>query len=271
MRKEYARLEQELLGEDYGLLLQGLKETASFFHRFETWADVVGFMRDKNSNANFTDEVLRPIFKAHAESGDYRWRTILLVIFWPGLRSINWRKRDWDPVFEERWQNIVWTFLEVVCRIDIGRRPGRLVQKVINDTVHHLHDEYSSIWKIKNREIMPESEEFDYLVGRFEHAKRSCQKPNEEAGIRKLQTYLQEGRLSEADFLLLVGTRIYGKSLADYALERGLDYQTVKKRRQRAEASIRDHEKKLKKHVPKNGEPPPLYVVGKSNRKGWGR
>lgn len=268
MRREYARLEQELQGKEYELVFQELKGKASFFHRFETWADVVGFMRDKTVNANLTDEVLRPIFKAHAESRDYRWRTILLVIFCPGLRSIHWEKRAWDPALEDRWQNIVWTFLEVVCRIDIDRRPGRLVQKVINDTVHHLHDEYRRIWKIRNREIMTESEEFDSLVRCFEHAKRPYQKLEEEAGIRKLQTYLQEGRISEADFLLLVGTRIYGKSLADYARERGLDYQTVKKRRQRAEAAIRDHEKNFKKNVPKNEDHPPLYIIGKTNRKG---
>ncbi len=250
--QEYARLEQELLGEDYGLLLQELKKTSLFFHRFSTWPEVVEFMRDKTLNANLTDEVLRPIFKAHTETRDYHWRTILLVIFWPGLITICQKKSHWDPLHKDLWQNIVWTFLEVVCRTDVSRRPDRLVQKVINDTIHHLHKEYRRNWGIREREVMPESEEFDYLVGHFEHAKRSCQKPDEEAGVKKLQTYLQEGRISEADFLLLVGTRIYGKSLADYAREQGLDYQTAKKRRQRAEAAIRDHEKKFKKVCPQN-------------------
>jgi hypothetical protein len=271
MRREYARLDQEIQGEDYGLLLQQLKEKAPFFCRFDTWADIVDFMRDETLNAGLTDEVLRPIFEAHAESGDHRWRTILLVIFWPGLESISWKKRGWDPDIEERWQNIVWTFLQVVCRIDISRHPDHLVQKTINNTIHRLHDEYRQIWKIKSHEIMPEGDEFDSLISGVECAEHSCQELNEEAGIKKLKTYMQEGLISEADFLLLVGTRVYGKPLVNYARECGLAYQVVKKRRQRAEASIRVYEKKSKKYVPKNKKTPPLYGVGNLNRKGGGR
>ena len=56
--------------------------------------------------------------------------------------------------------------------------------------------------------------------------------------IQRLREHMEAGRISEADFLLLVGTRVYGKSVADYARETGLDYQVAKKRRQRAEAVI---------------------------------
>ncbi len=242
MHREYARLEQELLGKDYGLLLQELKNKTSFFHRFDTWADVVGFMRDKTLNANLTDEVLRPIFKAHAITRDYRWRTILLVIFWPGLESISWKKRGWDPDIEERWQNIVWAFLQVVCLIDVNRRPGRLVQKVINDTVHRLHDEYRQTWKIKSHEIMSESDEYESHIKDFDG---SSQEGRKFAWIRKLRAYMQEGLINEADFLLLIGTRLYGKPLVDYARERGLNYQAISKRRRRTEAAIRNYEKIL--------------------------
>lgn len=247
MRREYARLEQEIQGEDYGSLLQELKEKASFFQRFDTWADVVGFMRDDTLNANLTDEVLRPIFKAHAEGGDYRWRTILLVIFWPGLRSINWEKRGWDPDLKERWQNIVWTFLQVVCRVDVSRRPDRLVQKVINDTIHHLHDEYRRIWKVKSREIPPEDGVLDFMVGDSEGLDyaRIALCYAQRAEIRRLKNHMEGGRISEADYLLLVGTRVYGKSLPDYSREMGLDYEAAKKRRLRAEAAIHKHENNL--------------------------
>ncbi len=54
----------------------------------------------------------------------------------------------------------------------------------------------------------------------------------------RLREHLNAGRITEADFLLLIGTRVYGKSVADCARETGLDYQVAKKRRQRAEAAI---------------------------------
>lgn len=243
---EYARLEQELQGEDYRSLLQELKEKAPFLKRFDTWANVVAFMRDDVLNAQLTDEVLKPIFEAHRKSGNKSWRTILLVIFWPGLEGIYRRKRRWDPDHQERWQNIVWTFLKVVCRIDVSRRPDRLVQKVINDTIHHLYDEYRRIWKIKRQEITPDSgEEFESLGRSIDGVEYAYVELHEaqELEIGKLRGHMEKGRISEADFLLLVGTRVYGRSIADYARETGLNYQVAKKRRLRAEAVIHSHKK----------------------------
>ena len=61
----------------------------------------------------------------------------------------------------------------------------------------------------------------------------------QEAEIKKLRGHLKQGLISEADFYLLVGTRLYGESLADCARKAGLGYQAAKQRRQRAEAAIR--------------------------------
>ncbi len=60
----------------------------------------------------------------------------------------------------------------------------------------------------------------------------------QELEIQRLREHMEAGRLSEADCLLLVGTRVYGQSIADYARVAGLDYQVPKKRRQRAEAAL---------------------------------
>ena len=48
--------------------------------------------------------------------------------------------------------------------------------------------------------------------------------------------------ISEADFLLLVGTRVYGKTAAQYARETGMCSDLARKRRLRAEAAIRKAE-----------------------------
>jgi hypothetical protein len=198
-------------------------------------------MREGTSRDPCKDEVLRPIFAAHAASSDPRWRTILLVIFWPGLLSIRWQKRFWDRDPEELWQNLLWTFLEVLCRVDVRVRPDRLVQKVINDTAHHLYDEYRCLWECAKGELAVEPEELAILSGGVE-ANPAAELERQEARdleIRRLREHLNAGRITEADYLLLVGTRVYGKPVAEYAREKGLAYQAVKKRRQRAEAAIR--------------------------------
>ena len=240
------RLEAELQGSAYQSLLQTLRCAHPFFRQFRTWADVIAFMRSGTSRDPGKDEVLRPIFQAHGEDQDPRWRAALLAIFWPSLESICRRKRHWDTDQDELWQNLTWTFLQVLCRMDAKRRPDRLVQKVINDTIHHLYDEYRRIWNRTDREVTADLVELEALAGGVEDINFAAfeLRDAQEKEVRHLRAHLLAGRIKEADFFLLVGTRIYGRSVADYARESGLDYQTAKKRRQRAEVAIRRFERK---------------------------
>ncbi len=246
-KKDLERLERELEGSAYQALLRELQRKHLLFRSFRAWADVVTLMRTGSSIDPHKDEVLRSIFRAHAEDEDPRWRVVLLVIFWPGLESIHFQKRGWDADPDERWQNVTWTFLQVLCRIDVNRRPDRLVQKVFNDTVHHLYDEYQRTWKRTNCELTKPDEEIEVRAGAVEgidfdgmDLRRAHQKE-----IGRLQAHLDAGRITEADFFLLVGTRLYGQSLSEYAHGVGLTTEAAKKRRQRAEAAIRSHEKEM--------------------------
>jgi len=238
--RDRARLEQELQTYEYQRLLGELQQNEPFLRQFRTWADVIVFMRNGTSTDPRKDDILRPVFEAHAEDEDPRLRAVLLAIFWPGLESIHFQKRGWDPDPRERWQNITWAFLQVLCRIDLSKRPDRLVQKVFNDTVHRLFDEYRRTWNRTNHELATDPEELNALAGDTEGIDlvgielREAQ----ESAIQRLREHLEAGRISEADFLLLIGTRVYGQSVADYAREAGLDYQVAKKRRQRAEAVL---------------------------------
>ena len=242
--RDREQLEQEIASEEHQKLLGQLHRTEPFLRQFGTWGEVIAFMRSGTSRDPRKDEVLRPILAAHSQDRNPRWRTLLLTIFWPGLESIHYQKRGWDSDPDERWQNITWTFLQVLCRIDVKRRPDRLVQKVFNDTVHHLHDEYRRAWDRTNREFTADPEEIEVLAGGTEGIDTSGIELREaqEIEIERLRGHLEAGRITEVDFLLLVGTRVYGKSIADYAREAGLDYQVAKKRRQRAEAVIRRFE-----------------------------
>ncbi|MDH5527832.1 MAG: hypothetical protein OEY97_11055 [Nitrospirota bacterium] len=233
------QLEKEIQGEGYQDLLRGLQEGEPFLRRFGNWDEVLAFMREGTSRDPHKDDILRPIFRAHRADGDARWRTLLMVIFWPGLASIHRQKRTWDPDPEELWQNVLWTFLRVVCRIDVDRRPVRLVQKVFNDTVHDLHEEYRRTWDRTQPERPWDDEIHVLAVGHGIDFDRIALEELREAELRKLHGHRKAGRLGETDFLLLIGMRIYGESVADYARRVGVGYEAAKKRRQRAEATLR--------------------------------
>jgi len=243
------RLEQEIRSGTYQALLHGLQKRHHFLRRFHTWDQAISFMRCGTSRDPLKDEVLRPIFQSHFDDQDHRWRAILLLIFWPGLESIHSKKYYWEPLHpDELWSNIIWTFLEVICRVDVKRRPERLVSKIVNDVFHRLHDEYRRVWNRMERETNIEQEEFEALAGGVEDVGIAMVELRDhlEAQVRRLRKHMEEGRISEADFLLLVGTRVYGRPLADYARDAGIAYETVKKRGQRAEAVIRRFEEKYR-------------------------
>ncbi|MFH1866286.1 MAG: hypothetical protein ABIK85_10415 [Candidatus Eisenbacteria bacterium] len=247
--REREQLEQKLLTPEYQELLGYLQSKSPFMRQFRTWADVIEFLRTGTAADPRKDEVLLPILWAHGEDQDPRWRAILLVIFWPGLESISHTKDHWDENSDELWQNVVWTFLRVVCRLDVNRRPARLVQKVVNDTIHHLHDEYRRRWRRVRRELASDPDDVKWLGGGAIDIDIEAidLRQAHERKLMRLRGHLDAGRISESDFLLLVGTRLYGETVAEHAREVGLDYQVAKKRRQRAEARIRQSEQEMQR------------------------
>ena len=239
------RLERLLATDDYQAVLNRLREEAPALSAFDTWADVVAFMQAERQDPR-KDDVLRALFHAHTQSTDPRFRTILLVLFWTALLSIHHQKRAWDADPDELWQNITWAFLKVLCRIDLTKRPTRLAQKVYNDTIHHLHDTYRHSWNRAQRETTAEPDRIIELAGAVAGVNVADieQRQEHQQELTQLRAHVAAGRLSEADYLLVVGTRKYVQSVADYARQNGLDYQVAKKRRQRAEATIRQFENK---------------------------
>ena len=210
------RLEQEVGGETYTVLLRQLQRTHSSFRRFGTWTDVIALMRAGSSEDPAKEAVLLAILQARAEDKDPRWRAILLAIFWPGLDAIHNRKEGWDADEDERWQNVLWAFLQAVCCLDVSKRTDHLVQRIINTTIHRLHDEYRRVWNREERETPTDPEQFEELVGGGDEPDFDAidLRSKQDAEIERLRAHADAGRISDADFLLLVGTRVYGKTAA---------------------------------------------------------
>jgi len=264
--KAREQLEQELFGVEYQSLLQRLREEYPFYRDFSSWNDILTFMRAGTSDDPLKDEVLRPILAAHAGDEDCRWRTILLVIFWPGLKSLCIRSRSWEWPYSELWANAVWAFLKGVCKLDLTKRSERLVQKLINDTASSLRAQYRRELERAGFEIPTDPDLLEYLAGGEEDFGLMVLDflDEQDAQVRRFQQHLQAGLISNIDFDLLVGTFVYGKCLRECAEEAGLSYQVAKKRRQRAVAVIRHFEKFHPKS--KSMSPPrslsPLSTIG---------
>lgn len=257
-------LEQEIAGADYTALLLKLQETEPFLRQFDGWMAVVAFMRNGTSTDPRKDDVLRPILAAHTADRDARWRTILMVVFWPGIASIVNRKWRWDGDDDERWQNVLWAFLQAVCKTDPAKRRQRFSQKIVNDTLRTFYDDYRRAWNREGREVVTDPGMFEELAGVddtpvFENLDRLWA---QDAEIERLRSHQDAGHISEIDFLLLVGTRVYGKTAAKSGSAIGMNPEQSRKRRQRAEAAIRKGEAEfLSRSTPSS----PPFSYGRGN------
>lgn len=237
--RDRERLEREIAAATYTSLLGDLQKTSTLLRSFRHWPEVVAFMRRGTSRDPAKDAVLLPILEAHAIDRDPRWRTILLLVFWPGLESIWCRRRHWDEDPEARWANVTWVFLRAVCRLDPSRRSTRLVQRLINDVFHGLYDEYRQAWNHSLRQVATDPELLTEMHRACDEWDAGADLRDEQAArIKHLEAHRDAGRLGEADFLLLVGLHVYGRSLGECAVEAGLSYEAAKKRHQRAMRAI---------------------------------
>ncbi len=243
-KKQYKEVVRELRGEKFRTLLAELQGAEPFLRQFPDWDSVIAFMRRGTSRDPAKDVVLQAIFRAHTRTRNHRLRTVLLTIFWPGLESVYRRKRPWDPDDDSRWSNVTWTFLQVVCRIDLLKRPDRLVQKVMNDTIHGLYVEYKRDWDRASTETLMDPEQLADVAGAVEADEFADieLRDEQQAKAADLYRHVEAGRITEGGFHVLVGTRVYGKLLRECAEELGLSTDAVKQRRLRAEAAIKRYE-----------------------------
>ncbi|MFO7900229.1 MAG: hypothetical protein R6V58_14360 [Planctomycetota bacterium] len=235
--QDRAQLRREVSSRSYQDLLHRLHSEGSL-KSFDTWLEVVDFMHDPSRSDELKDEALRTLFRRQREHEDRRCQTILLLIFWPSLKSIFERKRGWDSDIEELWQAITSVFLERVDQLDERQRPTGIARKLFNDTIHHLHKVYERRWHTADNETTapaaPETlggeESVELLRVELADLRRSI--------IDRLHRELPPGPNREDDVALIVGTRLAGRSVREYADETGQSYAVLRKRRQRAEASL---------------------------------
>lgn len=227
------------------MLLHRLQEDSVLLRSFRTWEDTIAFMRTGVSACPAKDDILRPICQSHSEDHDPRWRTILLLIFWPSLKSLCMQKRMLDREYGELWASVVQAFLDAVCCFDAATWHDRIAARLFSETLHGVVAQYSTRRRQSSREVSTDPSVLAALAGQshrgdFSEAGESASLA---AAVGWLRAYVEAGSIDETDFCLLVGSIIYGKTDRECAEETGLSCQAAKKRRQRAITAVRAQER----------------------------
>jgi DNA-directed RNA polymerase specialized sigma24 family protein len=160
-----------------------------------------------------------------------------MALFFPGLGRLCRRCSGWEVDVDELWHVITVVFIEVLRRIDPVRRTERIAQKLMNDTAHHLHDEYRRRWRRSAVEAPVEPETLLELME--ERQAEECCRETSSGALARFDEQIRLGVIGKSDGELILQTRVQGVGLREFSQRSGISVQALKKRRLRAEARLR--------------------------------
>jgi hypothetical protein len=191
------------------------------------------------------DVVLRPALVSRQDAPDKQWHCILLFLFWQRLFLISNRLRRLDEDDNSRNSQVYWSFLHALHRSELLQRPARLGLKILNDVQHDVRffyrreREYGSpldpVTDDKDEDQEDGTRCSKVLAGDDDGFTQINLQHDVRAVRRWLKQLVRRGRLSKPDYLIFVGSYVYGHSLQTMASRLGLTYEATRKRRQRAE------------------------------------
>ena len=189
--------------------------------RFATGGDVVAFLHSDARPAD-KDDVLFVLVEL-APSEPFAGRMLLQALL-PGLKTLSRRVLRANVPREEVWQLLLAVAWEEIVTYPVERRPRRVAANLLLDTLHSALVQLS-------RERPRAVELTDVAL-----AAPSCSPDGDVDEL--LARAVSLGVISASDAELVLETRIDGRELADAAASRGVPYNTVKLRRQRAERRL---------------------------------
>jgi hypothetical protein len=147
----------------------------------------------------------------------------------PGMRAIV-RRCGWAEQQDELCSMVVATGCEKIRRYPLERRPNRIASNIVNDTRRALHDRFVDIRVVE----VPTA---DVDLDRFPHDARQTKTAADRVGEIVTQA-VKRGVVSNADARLIVETRIFDVSIDRFAEDEGINAQSLRRRRLRAENRI---------------------------------
>ncbi len=247
----HAALLQEIQGPTYWPLLLELTSHHLVFATHDDWKTVADVVADPLTTDDAIDAVLHPLLVAYAISAAVtpapatatQWATILTACCFRWLVATAVSRARWDQDPDEVWQETQVCFLALCRRLCIQGRTHRLRAKIRGDLRHTLTERFQPRWRAAAREragdpaamvpeaaagTAPPSHEDVDADERLEHA------------IATLRRQHRAGRITATDVLILVGTHLYGRSLAAQAGILGMTPNAVGRRRLRAHTALRN-------------------------------
>lgn len=245
-------LERDLSSDEMRKIFDQLEERHPVLKRFVSPVELVKAMHERKIESyRERDGITAALIGEYQENPDLQiLRSFLSLLFWPAIDHIFNSKKGQVQNKQELWSEVYWAFLNTILRYPLFSRPKKIAMNVKLDTLSKVCRWQKDESKYRKAiALFASGTEPGELAG--EVRPREIQDPGKasdewtEKEIGRAQIFLQrfvdEGVITEADYYLILGTRVYGAQLKQYALDHGLSPEAAKKRRQRAEKAIREY------------------------------
>lgn len=205
-----------------------------FVQHFADMTEFISFMNDSSDhNYDLKDNsMLMIIKKIQANENKTTGFNLSTYLLAPGLQQILSQVASYKDELMDDWLNLWAEFSNSLLEYPIELRPRKVAANLLHDTRHRiLVIKKQEMTRITQTELI---EDFDYAIP-----------PDTTSPYSKFAALLIEGidtvSLSDIDLYLVTASRVYDKSLKELADHLGIEYNSARKRRQRAEKRIREY------------------------------
>lgn len=256
-----------------GRLIQLQAESrGSPLRSFGTWVDVRRWLDEIDARSPSADTILRPVLVKVNRLPDEIWHDIMLFLFWrPLVLCRGYLKRLDEKEPDALDSYILWAFIRVLHNLNLDVRQVRLGQKILNDVQYDVRLFYKT-----DRELTAKFRQLLTQENTEDDGERGFPAPPIEDGAfaavehrhdsdwacARLDALVRQGRISETDYLILLGCYLYEEPLKEIAERLGLTYDAARKRRQRVAKYFRENARKMS---PDTGLNPLRKIAGRKS------
>jgi hypothetical protein len=249
-------VDDTLTTTEFTAFFHQLRERVRELQTFESVQTLLSALQRNGATAAEKDNFLLALIREYQTRPDVNLNALFLAIFRPVLARLYGSMVKGTVDGDGLWNDLTWALLSEVSEYPIERRPDKVPANVGFGVLKRLSRwSEREAWYIlfQSDPDEPDRTEFDYnglLGGAFEHPNElfagrgdpdTPPDPDDTDRMEQLlRAFLRRGVITVDAFYILVGTRVCGQSVKEYAAQKSLSYPATRKRRSRAEKAIRD-------------------------------
>ena len=245
--------------------LNEVKERHPVLQRFFNADDLLAFLRNRKADMEIKDAALLALVMEHQRGGSGSPFTLLAVVMFPKLDRLynGHRHKLVEADYDDLWGNIVGAFVDALDRYPTERRQQRVAANISWETIgalyrgrkqearlNEIREQYSNMaTALYKDKLQPYNDAlWDLSLGDLVKLGNEPRVPPDadefSAAEHVLDPYIVAGVINRDEKFLILGVKVYGRTLRELASELGINREAAKYRYRRAFNRLQDAARK---------------------------